>query len=132
MLRQQHGVAQQQGRRGVENHQVVARQLADHLQYHAAALRAQQLGGIRRHESGGEQIQPLLDVLHQVFQDQLEIGEQAGESLNVVCPQIAVQHGTAHVRIHQQHPLAHLGHGLGKKSCSHAFPLSLGGRSKRH
>ena len=70
--------------------------------------------------------------MDEACQRQLGIGEHAGEALRVFGPQIAVQHGATHVRIHQQHPLAQLSQGLGKKSRGGAFSLPLGGRGDRH
>ena len=132
MFRQQHRVAQEQGRWGVENHQVVAGQLPDRLHHGAAALRAQQLAGIWRRRPRREQIQPGRHLVHHPSQRQLGISEQAGEALPVVGPHIHVEPGTAHVRIHQQHPLAQLGQGLGEKRRGGGLPLPLGGGGERH
>ena len=125
MLGHQSGIGQTEGRRGVHDHQIIATSADDIPHQLAHALGTEQPRWIGRLAAGGEQI-PASETAHRLdHRAPVErfIGEQVAEPAHVVQTQAVVDLRFAHVRVHQQHPLAHFTEGLGQQHHHQALAL---------
>jgi hypothetical protein len=99
MFAEQHGIAELEGGRAVEQHDVVVGKSADQLAELGAALGAEQFGGIGRGGAGREQMQAFAGPLQEAEQSglggRLLGGEEGGDTGEVVDAQLQVMAGPA-------------------------------------
>ena len=129
LFTEQDRVGQHQAGRSVPKNDVVARQLANAVDYLLTAAGIEQLGGVGGLGAGGNDIEVVLNVLNQGAGVDAGIGEQARKALPLLHPEVAALHRQAHVGVDDQHPQTEVGQGTGKDGdrCGLALPLGGGG-----